>query len=71
MEQITEEWQLGKVKTNKISKGFPYLVASNLTVPLQTKEPTIQPNPAMPQFQFQYYLSKPAASGFNNLNIRK
>ena len=43
--KITEQWQPGKVEINKISKGFPYLVATDLAAPLHLATQQIPPPP--------------------------
>ena len=56
--KVTEQWQPRKVKKNKISKGFPYLVATNLAVPLHATDPTIESKLTMPQSTIPSLLPK-------------
>ena len=37
--EITEQWQPGQVKIDKICKGFPYMAATDLIAPLQLIKP--------------------------------
>jgi hypothetical protein len=38
-DEPTEQWQPGEVEINKITKGFPYLVATGPPISLPTIEP--------------------------------